>query len=272
MPLPILVYHSVDDSCAPEYRRWAVSPARFRRQLDLLRDRGCRPVTMAEVGASLRDGKPLPDGAVAITFDDGLADFQDGALPLLERYGFASTLFVTTGHVNATAAWLAPIGEGRRRMMSWAEIARLPQRNVECGAHTHSHPELDILPPDAVRHEVRLSKALLEEHLARRVVSFAYPHGYHTDTVAAEVEAAGFLSACGVGSGHGRFGLQRFIVEEDTSDSALHAYLDGRMQARKSQLPQWAMSTLRVGWREYRRVLAPRHFLKQSPTTPKAGA
>lgn len=272
MPLPILVYHSVDETCAPDYRRWTVSPERFKRQLDLLRDRGCRPVTMAEVGASLLAGTPLPENSVAITFDDGLADFQDGALSLLERYGFASTLFVTTGHVDATAAWLGPIGEGGRRMMTWAEIARLPERNVECGAHTHSHPELDILPPAAFKREIRLSKALLEEHLARQVVSFAYPHGYHTDAVAAEVEAAGFLSACSVGSGNGRFGLQRFIVEEGTSDAKLHAYLDGRLQARASQLPQWAMSTLRVGWREYRRVLAPRHSLNQPPPSPKAGA
>ena len=272
MSVPILNYHSIDETCAPGYRRWMVSSDRFRRHLDLLRERGCRPVTMTEVGASLAKGTPLPEGSVAITFDDGLADFHDGALPLLERYGFASTLYVATGYVDATAAWLQPIGEGRRRMMTWSEIASLPQRNVECGAHSHTHPQLDILPPTAFRREIGLSKALLEQHLARPVLSFAYPHGYHTDAVAAEVQAAGFLSAVGVGSGCGRFGLRRFIVEETTADATLHAYLDGRLDASMSQLPQWARSTLRVGWREYRRVLAPRQTLTQASITTKAGA
>ncbi|WP_417310434.1 polysaccharide deacetylase family protein [Devosia sp.] len=256
MRTPILLYHTIDENCAPDYRRWAVSTDRFRRHLDLLRDRGCQPVTMAQVGSSLASGKPLPKNSVAITFDDGLADFNVAALPLLERYGYASTLFIVTGFVGSPASWLAPLGEGDRMMMSWEEVARLPERNVECGAHTHTHPQLDIVTRKERKREIKLSKALLEERLGRRVVSFAYPHGYHTRSVASDVRAAGFHTACSVGSGNGRYGLQRLVVDEETPDSTIHAHLDGRLDTASPRLPGWMRWSLRTGWREYRRITA----------------
>src|SRR5690606_17897070 len=116
----------------------------------------------------------LPAKAIAITFDDGLADFGRHALPLLERFGFASTLFVTTGHVGGTARWLADLGEGERPMLGWDDIAGLPQRNVEVGAHTHTHPQLDLLSLVDARQEIEQSKALLEAHIGRKIQSFAY--------------------------------------------------------------------------------------------------
>src|SRR5690606_10031937 len=44
--VPILMYHSVDESCAPAYRRWAVSPATFEQHLAVIHDRGFEPLTV----------------------------------------------------------------------------------------------------------------------------------------------------------------------------------------------------------------------------------
>ena len=35
-----------------------------------------------------------------LTFDDGYEDFHSRAMPLLTRYGFTATVFVTTGWVR----------------------------------------------------------------------------------------------------------------------------------------------------------------------------
>ena len=70
---------------------------------------------------------------------------------------------------------------------------------IEIGAHTQSHPVLAKLAPERQAEEIDGSKAFLEQALARRISSFAYPYGSSTDfdqsTVRA-VTAAGFEHAC----------------------------------------------------------------------------
>jgi len=252
--VPILMYHSVDESCDPAYRRWTVSPERFAGHLAVLRDRGYAPLTIAELVRRRQSGN-LPDKGVAITFDDGLADFGRHALPLLERFGFASTLFVTTGHVGATARWLADLGEGERPMLTWDEIAALPQRNVEVGAHTHSHPQLDLLATADARREIEHSKALLEAHIGQRVQSFAYPHGYSTPAVRHCVAQAGFSAACRVADGLSRSGespyaLSRLIVTGEWTTGQMEDLLDGRFAPVAPAPDRPAM----LAWRLYRRA------------------
>lgn len=49
--------------------------------------------------------RPLPPRAVCITFDDGYRSTHDLALPILREFGFAATVFVTTGYVNEGSMW-----------------------------------------------------------------------------------------------------------------------------------------------------------------------
>lgn len=252
--VPILMYHSVDNSCDPAYRRWTVSPERFAEHLSVLRDRGYEPLTIANLVRRQQAGS-LPANAIAITFDDGLADFGRHALPILERFGFASTLFVTTGYVGEYARWLADLGEGDRPMMTWDEIAALPQRNVEVGAHTHSHPQLDLLAEADARREIEHGKALLEAHIGRRVESFAYPHGYSTPMVRRLVARAGFSAACRVADGLSRrgespFALSRLIVTGEWTASQMEDLLDGRFAPIAPAPDRAAMQA----WRLYRRL------------------
>lgn len=251
--VPILMYHSVDGRCAPAYRRWTVSPERFAEHMSALRDHGRVPVTVTEMVQKMREGR-LAENAIAITFDDGLADFKHGALPVLQRFGFASTLFVATGYVGGTGRWLADLGEGDRPMLSWDELKSLTQHNVEIGAHTHTHPQLDLLPLNRARSEIELSKALLEDHLEQPVRSFAYPHGYSTPAVRQLVAEAGFESACRVADGLMRsdetpYALSRLIVTEDWSAARMGDVLQGK-GVTVGRVPD-RMSTL--AWRLYRR-------------------
>lgn len=255
--VPILLYHSISPVASGRFRPWTVPPRRFAEHLALLAELGYQPVTMSQLDDACSGAGPrLPPRPVAITIDDGFADFASAALPALERYGFASTLYVTTGYLGGGAGWLAREGEGRRRMLSWEQVADLAGRGVEIGAHSHSHPKLDELGTRAARDEIRRSRRLLEDHLQRPVRSFAYPHGYHGPRIRRLVVEEGFGSAAAVrhamsATDDDRFARARIIVGADTSLARLQALLRGEGLPQAPYRPP-----LRSGvWRATRRGL-----------------
>jgi peptidoglycan/xylan/chitin deacetylase (PgdA/CDA1 family) len=176
-------------------------------------------------------------------------------MPILEHFGYKATLFVVAGRVGQTADWLGPLGEGQRPMLDWPALRDLASRGIEIGAHTMSHPQLDILPPALAKQEITDSKALLERELAHPVSAFAYPHGYANPTIRALVAAAGFHTACRVrhalsATSENRFALSRIIMTEDIDDAALATLLAGHGLPVAPPVDRLVSS----GWRWVRRL------------------
>lgn len=94
--LMILCYHGV---ALGDEHRWNpglyISADTFARRLAILRRAKCDVLPLGEALERLHAGT-LPDRAVALTFDDGYFDFQARALPLLERYNYPATVYLTT--------------------------------------------------------------------------------------------------------------------------------------------------------------------------------
>src|SRR6266851_2565164 len=94
--LLILCYHGVS---LEDEQKWRpslyVSPQQLERRLDILRERRCTVLPLAEALERLY-GKDLPPRSVVLTFDDGGYDFYKQAWPLLRRYGFPATVYLTT--------------------------------------------------------------------------------------------------------------------------------------------------------------------------------
>jgi O-antigen biosynthesis protein len=193
--VPVLMYHSVSDEAPKRYRRYVVRPQTFAEQMAYLDHHGFTVLRVRDYAAALHAGQGVPERTVVLTFDDGLADFASGALPVLDRLGFGATLFVVTGCVGGTSRWERR-AEGRRPMLTWAQIRELAAAGIECGAHTCTHPELDVISPRSAHDEIISSKQVLEEQLQTDVSSFAYPHGCFDAPVRALVRAAGYTSAC----------------------------------------------------------------------------
>ena len=60
---------------------------------------------LQEIASRLREGRALPEGACAITFDDGWRDNIDHALPVLEGKGVPATIFAVTSRVGTLGAF-----------------------------------------------------------------------------------------------------------------------------------------------------------------------
>jgi len=252
-PIPILLYHSVSDEPPAWIRSFSVTLHAFRRQLELIREAGATPLRVSDYAAALAGEVALPERAVVITFDDGLADFRDRAMPALDEAGLPATLFVTSGFLEGL-----PQARGVTRPAGpWLDPAALLDlrgQGVEIGAHSHTHPHLDTLSVRAAHAEIAGSKEILEQLLGAPVPSFAYPHGYHSRTVRLLVQECGFQSACAIrntlsSSADAHFSLARLTVRADTSLAQLGAWLEGRgapVAPRRERMRT-------RGWRVYRR-------------------
>jgi peptidoglycan/xylan/chitin deacetylase (PgdA/CDA1 family) len=221
--IPILMYHSISSYASTGFRPCIVSPEAFDKHLSYLEQCHYTSVTVTQlVRAMATSVSTLPPRPVVLTFDDGYADFYTAALPALQRHGFIATLYIATAFVEGTSRWLQYIGEGDRPMLTWEQLAEINASGIECAAHTHTHPALDMLSPSAARDEIVRSKELLEEHLSQHVSSFAYPFGYYSPRVLHIVRESGFDSACAIGrkmsSMHDNpYALARLAIWPDTN-------------------------------------------------------
>jgi peptidoglycan/xylan/chitin deacetylase (PgdA/CDA1 family) len=250
--LPVLMYHSVADDPPPSMRRLSVRTDMFAAQLSLLRSEGFETMTFSDLAAVVRGRRAVPPRAVALTFDDGYADFHEVVLPLLARYGCTATVFVTTGWLDDARDRRA--GRPPGRMLTWRQVQEAASAGIEVGAHSHSHPELDQISDRALERELRTSKDLLEDRLGRPVPTLAYPFGYWSRRVRDAVGAAGYRSAAAVGNTtvtthDDVLALPRLTVRRSTSLDAFGHVLHARRVTRTYLFDR----TLTAGWAVVRR-------------------
>lgn len=82
----------------------------FARQLAALR-RYATVVPLDRALDALRDGRPLPPRAVALTFDDGYRDQLDLAVPILRGFAMPATFFLVTGFLaQRSRIWWEELG------------------------------------------------------------------------------------------------------------------------------------------------------------------
>ncbi len=225
-PIPILMYHSISSYASPAFRPCTVTPEVFDKHLSYLKERHYTSLTVFQLAQALATGTALPPRPIVITFDDGFADFYTAALPALQRHGFSATLYVATAFVGATSRWLQHMGEGDRAMLTWEQLAEISANGIECAAHTHTHPELDMLPASSARNEIVRSKEVLEDQLGQRVSSFAYPFGFYNPRLQQIVRESGFDSACAIrrkisSTQDNLYALARLAIWPDTDEQTL---------------------------------------------------
>ncbi|EGX54756.1 polysaccharide deacetylase, partial [Streptomyces zinciresistens K42] len=233
-PVPILMYHAVGHAPAAAIRALSVSPEAFAAQMALLAERGFTPVTTARLAAAWRGGPHLPDRPVLITFDDGYRGVHRHALPVLRRYGFRATVFVTTGWLRGP---YESGGAAPDAMLDWREVDELALGGNEIGGHSHTHPQLDQIPDEALADEVRRCRQIIGDRLGRAPESFAYPFGYSDRRVRRSVRDAGFTQAVAVRNAlarppQGPFALRRLTVRPGTRPGEFARLVEGRAVAR----------------------------------------
>ncbi len=139
---------------------------------------------------------------VAVTFDDGTADFADEAVPVLVEHRVPATLYVATDFVERGVPFPddgVPV--------SWAALRDAVATGfVDLGSHTHGHALLDRLPEDAVAGELDRSVELIGDRVGVRAEHFAYPKAVMGSAAADAAVRARFASAAVAGTHANRYG------------------------------------------------------------------
>jgi peptidoglycan/xylan/chitin deacetylase (PgdA/CDA1 family) len=101
--LAILGYHGVTAARSPLNDWCYLEAPKFAEQMRWLAGKRVDVLPLTEAVSALSDGG-LRRNSVVLTFDDGYRDNVEVALPILREYGFAATIFLTTGLTDTSRA------------------------------------------------------------------------------------------------------------------------------------------------------------------------
>ena len=196
--VPILMYHQVTPSPAPQFRKYAVTTEAFDRQLEWLAAQGFVSVSMEAFYRHRSGSDSLPPRPVILTFDDGYQDCLDHAAPILKSRGFTATFYVLGRLAGQTTRWLVEERNLEIPLLHWDGVRELLAAGHECGSHGMSHPHLTQIDTAACRDELRSSRHVLEDELGREIRHLAYPFGDYDERVRAIAADSGYHTACSV--------------------------------------------------------------------------
>jgi peptidoglycan/xylan/chitin deacetylase (PgdA/CDA1 family) len=195
----VLAYHSISDASIDT----AVSPTEFEKQLAYVQAKGHSFVALSVVVDWYVEGKTLPRKAVAITFDDGYADFESNALPILSKFSAPATVFVM-GDADASRPQLG----NNIPLLSSDSVERLRAHPlVEVASHGKSHANLRFLSGGVLK----------EEMYRQRERFFAFPGGSYSPAAVRLAEELGYDAAFSIKPGlitkkSNRFLMQRNVI------------------------------------------------------------
>lgn len=98
---------------------------------------------------------------VVFSFDDGRADTFTNAFPILNKYGFAATVNITTDFINNPHTYKNFKSAGNMAM-TWDEILTLQENGWEIASHAHTHindgEDIKISLEELEKHGVKTDK------------------------------------------------------------------------------------------------------------------
>ncbi|EKE06800.1 MAG: polysaccharide deacetylase [uncultured bacterium] len=168
--LPVLMFHYVEDISAntSDKLRYnlSFSPEKLEQFLQYFKKNNIETLTFWDVKDILEGKKKMPKKAVILTFDDGYTSHYKDAFRLLQKYEMKGVFYIIT---NATL--------NTKEHLNWEEIKEMSDAGQEIGSHTVNHLDLSLVSLEKQKKEIVESKKMIEEKIAKPVISFCYPSG-----------------------------------------------------------------------------------------------
>ena len=220
--LSVLMYHAITDDTSASLDvdfHYAVTRAKFREHLELVREMGFSASSVASILASKENyGRNETVCQIAFTFDDGHESNAAAAADLLAISGSAD-LFINSSMV------------GKKNYLDWHALCDLAKAGISIQSHSDTHCYLDELSEDEIKNELATSKSKIEDHVGVAVTLFAPPGGRMKKCVTGIAQELGYQGICSsrVGlwnKGATPWNIPRLAVLSTTSDIQLSRWIN----------------------------------------------
>ena len=203
--VPVLTYHNFFVKGTGDQ---PVTRKLFQEQMSFLEREGFNVISMDRFMDFLDFDAQIHPKSVVITIDDIDESVYSVAFPVLKRFGYRATLFVTTDLIG---------GEGN---LTWDKIGEMNVNGIDVCSKTRT--QRDLTKPlegesnknyrIALEQELLGSKKAVEKNLLRECKYLAYPHGIANGMIVTWVKRFGYLGAFTLQSESNPFYVNRFFV------------------------------------------------------------
>ena len=119
--------------------------------------------------------EPVPDKLIVLTFDDSVASHYTIARPLLKRYGFGASFYITEGFNFRT---------NKKDYMTWEQIAELHRDGFEIGNHTRDHLSITAKTVSRLADQLETIESRCRDYKIPKPNTFAWPgNAFHTNAL-----------------------------------------------------------------------------------------
>ena len=244
----ILSYHEISEKSETLDASYAVTPANFEAQVQWFIKNGYHFINVDAILKYRKNGKPLPDKAVLMTFDDGYASVYNNAFPIIKKYKVPAVIALVGSWLEAkeTADFNGEM-IAREKFLSQPQLKEMVRSGlVEIASHTHSlhkgiigNPQGNTQPAvrtrqwfaqtqkyeDEASYQKRVyndllrNNTFLEKYTGQKPRIIVWPYGHYNIEVRKIAEKLGMPIGLTLDDGSNTkttplWGLRRILVEQ----------------------------------------------------------
>lgn len=199
---------------------YTLTGSAFEAQMNWLSKSGLPVISLDE----LTTGQLVEPLTVVLTFDDGNSSDYEWVAPVLKKYGFTASFFISLYHL-------------KRNMLSWGNYRELSRQGHCLGAHGVNHVDLTSLAESEAELELYESKRAIEQMTGCPVDYFSFPFGSYNQKLLNQAKKAGYRTVLSTRGNRNIYGVESYVyhrwsVKRKTTQAEFEAMVLGTRSLR----------------------------------------
>jgi peptidoglycan/xylan/chitin deacetylase (PgdA/CDA1 family) len=201
---PVLAYHAFSKK---KTDKMVLREDAFEEQMSFLKNNGYRTITLDQLLDFLNIKGQAPQKSVAITIDDGWCSAYEIAYPIMKKYGFTATFFISSDFIH------------NKKCLNWEQVKEMSENGFDIECHTNSHRDLTKIEENSygeyfnnIKKELSASKQLIQEKLNKECKYLAYPYGATNKLIIALLKKLNYQGAFTVNRGSNASFVNNFMI------------------------------------------------------------